>query len=63
MSIPQEARLLHKADPLENSKFLILDSWGKEMRYSRNGPGGGRQIESAGPDGIYNNSDDVNSNN
>ena len=51
MSIPTEARLLHKAQ--KKFLFLFLDAWGKEMRYSRNGPGGSRQIESAGPDGMW----------
>ncbi len=64
MSIPKEARLLHKAQ----KKLMLLDAWGKEMRFSRKGPGGARQLESAGPDGMYGassvdqRSDNVNSN-
>jgi prepilin-type N-terminal cleavage/methylation domain-containing protein len=57
MSISEEDRLLN------DDKLLILDAWGNEMRYNRDGPAGSRQIESSGPDGISDNSDDYNSNN
>ena len=54
MSISLDSRLLNRDDDNpDNSVFIILDAWGEKMRYSRNGPAGSRQIESAGPDGIW----------